>query len=88
MLNPTTAKAVIAWFPAAIAPPWWDSSEVGLPFGGALGALIMPPLAIWLGWRAAVALSATVIALLAGLSWLLYRDPPEPAGEQRAGARG
>jgi predicted MFS family arabinose efflux permease len=27
-----------------------------------------------------VALSATVIALLAGLSWLLYRDPPEPEG--------
>lgn len=83
MLNPTTAKAVIAWFPRRHRATVVGLKQVGLPFGGALGALIMPPLAIWLGWRAAVALSATVIALLAGLSWLLYRDPPEPAGEQR-----
>src|SRR4029453_5161165 len=83
MPNPPTAKAVIAWFPRRHRATVVGLKQFGLPFGGALGALIMPPLAIWLGWRAAVALSATVIALLAGLSWLLYRDPPEPAGEQR-----
>ena len=76
VLNPTTAKAVIAWFPQRHRATVIGLKQVGLPFGGALGALVMPPLAIWLGWRPAVALSGTVIALLGVLTWLLYRDPP------------
>src|SRR6185436_14882422 len=80
MLNPTTAKAVLIWFPRKHRATVVGLKQVGLPFGGAMGALIMPPLALWIGWRGAVALSATVIAVLAALSWLLYRDPPEPEG--------
>lgn len=38
----------------------------------------MPPLALLVGWRVAIALSASVVGLCAGLTWLLYRDPPEP----------
>ncbi len=75
MLNPTTAKAVISWFPHRQRATVVGLKQVGLPFGGAVGALLMPPLALWAGWRAAVALSAAVIALLGGLTWLLYRDP-------------
>jgi predicted MFS family arabinose efflux permease len=37
----------------------------------------MPLLGLALGWRAAVAISASVIALLALCTWLLYRDPPQ-----------
>jgi ACS family hexuronate transporter-like MFS transporter len=76
MLNPTTAKAVIAWFPRRHRATVIGLKQVGLPFGGAVGALVMPPLALWVGWRSAVALSASVIAVLAVVTWLLYRDPP------------
>ena len=76
MLNPTTAKAVMAWFPRRHRATVVGLKQVGLPLGGATGALLMPPLALWMGWREAVSLSATVIAGLAVLTWLLYRDPP------------
>ncbi|MBI2525144.1 MAG: MFS transporter [Candidatus Rokubacteria bacterium] len=76
MLNPTTAKAVMSWFPRRQRATVVGLKQVGLPFGGAVGALLMPPLALGLGWRPAVALSASLVALLAGLTWLGYRDPP------------
>ena len=81
MLNPSTAKAVLIWFPRKHRATVVGLKQVGLPFGGAIGAFIMPPLALWIGWREAVALSATVIAALGVLTWLLYRDPPGEAAE-------
>jgi MFS transporter, ACS family, hexuronate transporter len=79
MLNPTTAKAAMAWFPRRQRATAVGLKQVGLPLGGAVGALLMPPLALWLGWRPAVALPASLIAALGALTWLLYRDPPKPA---------
>jgi sugar phosphate permease len=79
MLNPTTAKAAIAWFPRRQRATAVGLKQVGLPLGGAIGASIMPPLALWLGWRPAVALPASLIAVLGALTWLLYRDPPAAA---------
>src|SRR4029450_1320795 len=46
--------------------------------GGAVGAFVMPPLAIAFGWRAAVGVSAAVVGGPALLPWLLSRDLPEP----------
>jgi ACS family hexuronate transporter-like MFS transporter len=88
MLNPTTAKAVMGWFPRRHRATVVGLKQVGLPFGGAVGALLMPPLALWVGWRSAVALSAAVIAVLAVLTWLLYRDPPGGEAETRRGPGG
>jgi MFS transporter, ACS family, hexuronate transporter len=88
MLNPTTAKAVMAWFPRRHRATVVGLKQVGLPFGGAVGALVMPPLALWVGWRPAVALSATVIAALALLTRLLYRDPPGVEAETSRGPGG
>jgi ACS family hexuronate transporter-like MFS transporter len=88
MLNPTTAKAVIAWFPHRHRATVIGLKQVGLPFGGAVGALVMPPLALWVGWRSAVALSASVIAVLAVVTWLLYRDPPDVEAEASRGPGG
>jgi len=88
MLNPTTAKAVISWFPRRQRATVVGLKQVGLPLGGAVGALLMPPLALWMGWRVAVALSASMIALLAGLTWLCYRDPPHSQMEDPAPREG
>ena len=78
MLNPTTAKAVMSWFPRRQRATVIGIKQMGLPLGGALGALAMPPVALVLGWRGAIRLSAGAIGALALLTWLLYRDPPEP----------
>jgi predicted MFS family arabinose efflux permease len=56
--------------------------QIGLPGGGVLGALLMPPVALAFGWRAAVAVAAGAVGALALLTWALYRDlPAAPAGE-------
>ena len=80
MLNPTTAKAAIAWFPRRQRATAVGLKQVGLPLGGAIGASILPPLALLFGWRAAVVVPASLVALLAVLTWFLYRDPPAAAG--------
>ena len=79
MLNPTTAKAVMAWFPRRQRATVVGLKQVGLPLGGAVGASVMPPLALWLGWRPVIVLPASLVALLGALTWLLYRDPPAAA---------
>jgi len=76
ILNPTTTKAGMAWFPPRQRATVVGLKQVGLPLGGALGALIMPPLALAFGWRTAVVLPAALVAVLALVTWLLYREPP------------
>ncbi|HET8578960.1 MAG TPA: MFS transporter [Methylomirabilota bacterium] len=88
MLNPTTAKAAMSWFPRGQRATAVGLKQVGLPLGGALGALLMPLLGLALGWRAAVAISASAIALLALGTWLLYRDPPQSQLDQAVKASG
>jgi ACS family hexuronate transporter-like MFS transporter len=82
-LNPTSTKAVMAWFPPAQRATMVGLKQVGLPFGGALGAALLPPLALAVGWRQAVVIAASLLAVTALASVLVYRDPP-PADEVAA----
>lgn len=79
VLNPTTTKAGMAWFPPRQRATVVGLKQVGLPFGGAVGAFVMPPLALAFGWRAAVGVSAAVVGALALATCALYRDLPDPA---------
>jgi predicted MFS family arabinose efflux permease len=87
VLNPTTTKAGMAWFPPRQRATVVGLKQVGLPAGGALGALVMPPVALAFGWRAAVVVSAAAVGALALLTWALYRDLPEPQAIGPARAR-
>ena len=87
VLNPTTTKAGMAWFPPHQRATVVGLKQIGLPGGGALGALLMPPLALAFGWRVAVAFSAAVVGGLALLTWALYRDLPDPVSTGPARAR-
>jgi predicted MFS family arabinose efflux permease len=82
ILNPTTTKAGMAWFPPRQRATVLGLKQVGLPFGGVVGALVMPPLALAFGWRMAVIVSAAAVAMLGALTWMLYRDLPDPPGLQ------
>jgi ACS family hexuronate transporter-like MFS transporter len=77
MLNPTSTKAVMAWSPPAHRATLVGFKQVGLPFGGMLGAALLPALAIVLGWRVAVLVSAALIAAGALATLAAYRDPPD-----------
>jgi ACS family hexuronate transporter-like MFS transporter len=79
MLNPTSTKAVMGWAPPAHRATLVGLKQVGLPLGGMLGAVGLPILAVGVGWRPALVLSAALIAAGAAASLLVYRDPPSPA---------
>ena len=67
---------------AATAPPWWDSSRWGFPWGRARRT-VCRRLPSGFGWRAAVALSATVIALPGGVELAaLSRPARSPRGRR------
>jgi predicted MFS family arabinose efflux permease len=89
MLNPTSTKAVMGWAPTAHRATLVGLKQVGLPLGGMLGAALLPALALALGWRAALVVSAALIALGAVASLVVYRDPPDATLPPAApGARG
>jgi MFS family permease len=88
-LNPASTTAAMSWFPPRRRATVVGLKQVGLPFGGMLGAALMPVLALRLGWRWAIATGALLIVACAVLSAMVYRDPPGEAPLRRAaGARG
>jgi len=89
MLNPTSTKAVMGWAPTAHRATLVGLKQVGLPLGGMLGAALLPALALALGWRVALVVSAALIAAGAVASLVVYRDPPDAVLPPAApGARG
>lgn len=89
MLNPASTQAVIAWSPPKHRASIVGIKQVGLPFGGMLGAALLPALALPLGWRTAVMISAVPVVAGAVASLAIYRDPPgETMPAAPSGARG
>ncbi|MBI3824541.1 MAG: MFS transporter [Candidatus Rokubacteria bacterium] len=76
MLNPTSTKAAMGWFPPRQRATVVGIKQIGLPAGGVIGAALLPALALAVGWRLAVAASAALILVMIVASVILYRDPP------------
>ena len=88
-LNPASTTAAMSWFPPRQRATVVGLKQVGLPFGGMLGAASLPAVALAVGWRRAVIVAALLIAACAVLCALVYRDPPgEPLPARRPGERG
>src|SRR5437773_6395475 len=64
-LNPASTTAAMSWFPPRRRATVVGLKQVGLPFGGMLGAAIVPTLALRLGWRRAVVVGALLIVVCA-----------------------
>jgi MFS family permease len=86
-LNPASTTAAMSWFPPRQRATVVGLKQVGLPFGGMLGAATLPALALTLGWRSAIVASACAIAACALACAVIYRDPPAEAAARRAAAR-
>ena len=88
-LNPASTTAAMSWFPPRLRATVVGLKQVGLPFGGMLGAALMPALAVRFGWREAILAGALLIVTCAALSAAVYRDPPRETPQRRAaGERG
>jgi len=78
---PAAVKLTAEWF-----PPEERSTASGIfNSGGALGALLTPPLVAWLGlrfgWRAAFLAVGLLGYLWLAAFWLVYHAPPQAAAE-------
>jgi MFS transporter, ACS family, hexuronate transporter len=87
-LNPASTTAAMSWFPPKQRATVVGLKQVGLPFGGMLGAVLMPALALRLGWREAIVAAALLIVACAVLSFVVYHDPPGEALQRRAAGEG
>jgi sugar phosphate permease len=86
ILNPTTGRAVFDWFPARERGLAMGIKQAGLTFGGIAAALALPPFAVALGWRAALAAAGVASLACAALVAAVYRDAADRAAA-RPGAR-
>jgi MFS transporter, ACS family, hexuronate transporter len=75
VLNPTTGKAVLEWFPPRQRGLAMGIKQAGLTLGGVASALALPPIAAAFGWRAALVVAAATALGSAVLVALLYRSP-------------
>ena len=75
VLNPSTGKAVLEWFPARRRGVAMGIKQTGLTLGGLAGALSLPPLALAFGWRYALGAAGVLSLVSAGLVAIVYRSP-------------
>jgi sugar phosphate permease len=68
-------KAVAAAFGAGGRGMAMGIRQSGLPIGGLIAALLLPPLAAGFGWRVALLAAAAVSALGGVLCWMGLREP-------------
>lgn len=74
ILNPTTGRAVFDWFPPRERGLAMGVKQAGLTVGGIASALALPPLAVALGWRPALAAAGAASLACAALVAAIYRD--------------
>jgi len=84
VLNPSTGKAVLEWFPPRGRGLAMGIKQTGLTLGGLVGALALPPLALVAGWRAALAAGGALALVSAALTLIVYRSPAGASGAAAA----
>jgi sugar phosphate permease len=81
--TPAGSKAVMGWFEVKVRGTAMSIRQVGIPLGGMVSAIVLPPLALIGGWRGALTVAGGLAVLGAGLCFVFYREPPKialPAG--------
>lgn len=73
-VNPSAAKALIHWFPLRSRATAIGIMKSGVPAGGAVGAAVLPSLALILGWRNALTSVAVAVIVFGAIAMTLYRD--------------
>src|SRR5262252_6295063 len=82
--SPGGTRALAAWFEPRLRGTAIGIRQTGVTGAGVLAAVILPPIAVGLGWRAAF-LTVAALALLAIAAFaVFYREPPVESRAARA----
>lgn len=79
LVSPLGNAGIMRWFPVRERGLAFGLKQMGVPLGGALTALVLPPAALRWGWQAAFAALGVVVGATALGASLVYRDPPGEA---------
>ncbi len=80
-IAPASAHLLVPQTPRPVFNLVMSLRQIGVPLGGVLGALIVPPIAVTAGWRVAMAVQAVPVALLLAAmeiprrTWDAEREP-------------
>jgi MFS family permease len=80
-IAPASAHLLVPQTPRPVFNLVMSLRQIGVPLGGVLGALIVPPIAVMAGWRVAMAVQAVPVALLLAAmekprrTWDASREP-------------
>ncbi len=77
-LMPTSAKAVMVWFPAKERATVMGLKQTGVNIGGMIAAAVLPGVALALGWRFGFLLLGILAIAIGVISFILYKNPPAP----------
>ena len=75
-VNGSSGRAVMAWFREGERGLAMSIRQTAVPAGGGLGALVLPVLAVHLGFSAVFGLLAILCAVTAGFAWRWLHEPP------------
>ncbi|MDE1904626.1 MAG: MFS transporter [Alphaproteobacteria bacterium] len=84
-MTPASSHLLIRQTPPARRALVFSIKQTGVPLGGALAGLVVPPLAIPFGWRGAALAVAAVSALLAIVCEPLHKSLDDDADPKAAG---
>ncbi|MRG84854.1 MFS transporter [Salinibacillus xinjiangensis] len=75
-MHPTSNRGIIYWFPVNKRGTAMGIKQMGVTAGSALSALILLPIAVEWGWRAASFSAAILLICIGMFSFIFYQDPP------------
>ena len=85
--TPAGSKAVAGWFPQNERGTAMSLRQMGIPLGGALAAVMLPPLALRIGWRLALAVSGLLTIGMGLLALRFYQEPAASSLHKEKAAR-
>ncbi|UCI06972.1 MFS transporter [Mesorhizobium sp. B1-1-8] len=85
-VNGSSGRAIMGWFREGERGFAMSIRQTAVPFGGGLGALVLPSLASACGFAAVFGLLAVVSALSAFFAWRWLHEPPAEGGGLAAAA--
>ncbi|MDI6812611.1 MAG: MFS transporter [Desulfitobacteriaceae bacterium] len=74
--TPAGSKAIMTWFPFSQRGLALGIRQTGVPLGGMVAALLIPPIAISFGWKIAMGVMGLGPILGAALCQVAYKDHP------------
>ncbi|WP_217573472.1 MFS transporter [Mesorhizobium sp. GbtcB19] len=88
-VNGSSGRAIMGWFGEGERGFAMSIRQTAVPLGGGLGAIVLPSLALALGFTAVFGLLAAVSAVSAYFAWRWLHEPPvESAGHAAAATSG